>query len=1181
MSLVGDIVGGAAAGASAALGALLGTVTGEFTQAHRLLRLHTPLGPDALFAEDLVVWEAVAPLDGPALGDVANGLPASLDASLGPVRAGLRLVVHALSGDAHLELKTLIGQPALVELLCQDSATQRRPWHGHVVAAALTGSDGGLARYRLVIEPWLSAASQRVDARVFQDATVPQILDAVFVEYSSAGRLDPAWRWELADPSVYPRRSLCIQYHESDLDFVLRLMREEGLFFWWEHEGSDARDGSGRHTLVIADHNDAFVVAVQPVVRFTGSDHTLGADSLTLWASQARTVASRVAMRSRDHRTLAARPVAAAVAAAGTPALPLPSLDIDDTPGVYAYEDITQGERLVARQAEALAAQRARVLARGPWRRAQAGTTFLLTDHPRHDGSDPTRDTFAVIATEHRARNDFSAHERAAFDGLSSALQAGRTGWDGLGPVATAAFTGRGHDVDDEAVDTEDDEPPLHEAALWVQPATVPMRAGATDPSIPLPPQPRQGILGPRPTLDPGSGPDLTPRVAPPAFPSLFDPHAVATLQVPDVRLNLRPTIQGTQTALVVGDARDEIHTDRDNRVRLQFHWQRGSDSSHRLDPATNRDDAPATAAAFTWVRVGQSQAGVNHGAVFIPRVGHEVLVAFTGGDIDRPVVVGAVYNGQGQADDAGNQVPGGAAASIGSAPPWFPGETPSGDGVGHDHPAVLLGHRSRELGARDAPSAGYGQLVFDDSPDGARIELSTTTSDSRLQLGALREQADNRLLAPRGHGLELATSGHAALRAGAGLLVSAHGTRASVDGGWQLEADVPAQVLQSAAALVHAETQAAQASNAKLADEPAVAAPAPDDTAHRLPVERALAALAASLAGTASLGVADDGAGDDAIDGEAGDDDDDVAQGASTDGADAGADDDGDASSDAAWVAIDGGLGTVPAWTRPDLVLAAPAGIGLFTPASTAVIAGGSAVLSAGQDAHLVAQRHQTLAVAKGLILHTAGVATDPDKPNTETGLLLHAAAGTVHAASLQGAADLTASGAVDLTSTQADVLIAGAGHVLLAAAGAALRIEPSAITLTAPGAVSFKAAMKNLTSAASDPAASLSLPRSDLALPQEQPRFSLQVDLADLVGLMPGTTQAVESIPWEIRRVDGTVLGRGMTDGSGDTARVFTHQAEDVYVYLHDGACSLSMDALHDAGETRDDAPVADRER
>ena len=285
-------------------------------------------------------------------------------------------------------------------------------------------------------------------------------------------------------------------------------------------------------------------------------------------------------------------------------------------------------------------------------------------------------------------------------------------------------------------------------------------------------------------------------------------------------------------------------------RVRVQFHWQRGGGSSHRL-AAGDGDNAPASAGSFTWVRVGQVQAGGNFGAVFTPRIGQEVLVAFTGGDIDRPVIVGAVYNGQGTPDAQGNDVAGGAAGASGNAPAWFPGQQAAGDFQGHQHGAVMLGHKSQELGASTSGLGGANQLVFDDSAAGNRIELSTTTQATRLQLGALLQQQDNQRLAPRGHGLELASGAHGALRAGSGLLVSAHAQGASTSGGQQLEAGAPRQLLQSAQALIHTLAESAQAHNAKLATEPAVAGakPTTDDTAKQLPAARLLASWRSPLA--------------------------------------------------------------------------------------------------------------------------------------------------------------------------------------------------------------------------------------------------------------------------------------------------------------------------------------------
>lgn len=234
---------------NATASALIQTLLAQLgpTQNHRLLRLHTPLGPNVLLAERMLCSESMGPW---ATGGVV----------------GFRLELLALSTNAHLTLKDLIGQPVRLDLLTQQSTTELRPFHGHVTAFALLGSDGGLARYQLTLEPWLSLLAQRQDAWVFQDRSVPQIVDAVLGDYAGQGRLAPTWRWELADPGIYAARPVCTQYFESDLAFVQRLLAEEGLFCWFEHRALDA-DTLGSHTLVIADHNGCVPPDIQPWVR--------------------------------------------------------------------------------------------------------------------------------------------------------------------------------------------------------------------------------------------------------------------------------------------------------------------------------------------------------------------------------------------------------------------------------------------------------------------------------------------------------------------------------------------------------------------------------------------------------------------------------------------------------------------------------------------------------------------------------------------------------------------------------------------------------------------------------------------------------------------------------------------------------------------------------------------------
>lgn len=93
-----------------------------------------------------------------------------------------------------------------------------------------------------------------------------------------------------------------------------------------------------------------------------------------------------------------------------------------------------------------------------------------------------------------------------------------------------------------------------------------------------------------------------------------------------------RPVIHGTQTATVVGPAGQEIVTDKYGRVKVQFPWDRLGTKDQN---------------SSCWVRVATTWAGKQWGAISLPRVGQEVVVAFEEGDPDRPIVVGSVYNDQ------------------------------------------------------------------------------------------------------------------------------------------------------------------------------------------------------------------------------------------------------------------------------------------------------------------------------------------------------------------------------------------------------------------------------------------------------------------------------------------------------------------------------------------------------
>ena len=265
----------------------------------------------------------------------------------------------------------------ILELLTAHSRDDLRPFHGHVTAMQLLGSDGGYARYQLTIEPWTHFLRHRHDAYVFQDMSVIEITESVFADYAAQGALVQQWRWELADKTVYAKRSQCVQFNESDWDFLQRLWAEEGLFAWFDHQGNPGDTQTlGAHTLVLADHNGAFQPNAQAHIRYTQSGMALKEDSLTQWHSLRRVAPTALHTASWDYRMVDSQRASAEADAAHDQPMPLAYID---QPGAYAYETAEQVARLAEVQLQALSNQRKQFMGKGTVRTMAPGTTFELS----------------------------------------------------------------------------------------------------------------------------------------------------------------------------------------------------------------------------------------------------------------------------------------------------------------------------------------------------------------------------------------------------------------------------------------------------------------------------------------------------------------------------------------------------------------------------------------------------------------------------------------------------------------------------------------------------------------------------------------------------------------------------------------------------------------------------------
>lgn len=201
----------------------------------------------------------------------------------------------------------------------------------------------------------------------------------------------------------------------------------------------------------------------------------------------------------------------------------------------------------------------------------------------------------------------------------------------------------------------------------------------------------------------------------------------------PGLNYNSEPVnYTGSHTAVVVGPAGAEIHSDGYGRVKLQFHWDRLGKYDEHSSP---------------WIRVMTPAAGHEFGQIRLPRVGEEVVVVYPNGNIDHPLILGAVYNGQ-------------------HMPPWtLPEQAP------------LAGLRSRELGG----GARGNHLVLDDTKEQLQAQLKSDHQCSQLSLGHITRIEDTAgRKDARGEGWELRSDGHGVARAAKGLLITTEARQAA-----------------------------------------------------------------------------------------------------------------------------------------------------------------------------------------------------------------------------------------------------------------------------------------------------------------------------------------------------------------------------------------------------------------
>jgi type VI secretion system secreted protein VgrG len=711
----------------------LAAVIGQWGTEARLYTLSAPSGPQGSLPADLMVESFV-------LHEA--------------VSQPFALYINALVLNAHVELKQLYARPLTLHTTLADGSRARRS--GYVVRADSLEADGGLARKGLLVQPWIALLGHTLTSRVWQDKSLIEIVEDVFADHAAIA----AWKWDDNVAShvaqgLFARnggqRAYCVQYRESDLDFVSRLLVEEGLCYRMEEDEA----APGGHTVVFfansarqpQDQVSASSVGGQGI-RFHRSSSQEAQDSIQAMAAIRRIGPTATVLQGWDYvgnRAITAEPPTHHQWG-GEQATSLQNwLTSYDPTGDYIFGNQSEAQFAATRLQEAHEARFKTWLGRGTVRTLRAGTWVAVTQS--------TLDPLATFGLSPEDK-EFFVHGVDAYGVNNLPKEFSEKIMKTLGQAALPALNAS---VDQALVDTQDLQQQAAKTGFACQfqalRRSVPWRAVLLD----------------------GTG--LRPRP--------------------------RPTSRGMQTAIVVGpdgstaaNGADELYTDQLGRVKVKFHWQANPHAPQRA----NSDHS-------CWVRVMQRLAGAGMGHQFIPRIGHEVLVGFLNNDIDRPFVQASLYSGRGEGGVP--RTPGGQAEAAnrsafaqssdhspssqmnlvgsgigGNSPAWH-GAAPAAatDGAqGQNNAAAMSGVKSKEFGGQ-----GYNQLVFDDTPGQGRLQLHSTQAQTWLQMGHLLHQADNHRGSFRGLGFELRTDAWGGLRAVRGLMLStyslAHGAGQTAEG--------------------------------------------------------------------------------------------------------------------------------------------------------------------------------------------------------------------------------------------------------------------------------------------------------------------------------------------------------------------------------------------------------------
>jgi type VI secretion system secreted protein VgrG len=332
----------------------------RLTQEGRAFRVATPLGSDVLLLQRFSGQEGTS--------------------------TGFHYTLELLSEDDTVDPASLLRKPMVVTV---DHPDGERQIHGLVRRFVQSGQSEELVLYRAEIVPWLWFLNLSWNCRIFQNKSILEIAQQVF---DGLGYSD----YEFRCSRSFSPREYCVQYRESDLNFVSRLFEEEGVFYFFEHTDS-------KHLLVITDANSALQQCpVQDTVRIRTDASAAQENDVVLGLElEAAVHIGKVTLRDYDFTR--------------------PSLNLESTASaqkgeeVYGYPggylELTDGERYAELLLEEGQATGKIVRGHGTCRSFQSGYRFTLKEHYRADANTE----YLLVQVSHQGEaGDYRSWDSAA-----------------------------------------------------------------------------------------------------------------------------------------------------------------------------------------------------------------------------------------------------------------------------------------------------------------------------------------------------------------------------------------------------------------------------------------------------------------------------------------------------------------------------------------------------------------------------------------------------------------------------------------------------------------------------------------------------------------------------------------------------------------------------------------------